>query len=93
MLKKWTRFLNRNDNCLPKHGGVCSRQFEDIYLKLGERTTLKWHLDPVPTIYINAEGMFNYVDQQNVFLEAMFSIIVILFWGTYFYICVYNYCT
>ena len=55
LLKKWIRFLNRNDNTLPKHGGICAKHFEDKYMKIGERTTLKWDLNPVPSLYVNVD--------------------------------------
>lgn len=55
VLKKWIRFLNRNDNALPKHGGVCAKHFEERYLKIGERITLNWALNPVPSVYTNTE--------------------------------------
>lgn len=57
LLEKWIRFTNRKDHSIPKHGGVCSLHFEDKYLKEGQRTTLKWDLNPIPTIHTNIEGM------------------------------------
>ena len=54
-MKKWIRFLNINDNALPKHGGVCAKHFEERYLKIGERITLNWALNPVPSVYTNTE--------------------------------------
>ena len=55
LLKKWKRFLNRNDTFLLKNGGICANHFEKKYLKIGQkRNTLKWELRPVPTIYTNS---------------------------------------
>ena len=39
------------------HGGICAKHFEGKYLKVGNRTTLRWDLDPVPTIYSNKEAI------------------------------------
>ena len=34
-----------------KNGGICSKHFEDKFLKPGKRTTLRWDLNSVPSIY------------------------------------------
>ena len=59
LYKKWLRFLNRKDSEAgslkkwepTKYTGICSKHFEPKFLKIGKRTTLKWELNPVPTIY------------------------------------------
>ena len=52
--KKWIKFVNRKD-WLPddyNYSGICAKHFEPQFLTIGaERTTLKRHLHPVPTIY------------------------------------------
>ena len=42
------RFINWEPT---KYTGICSKHFESKFLKIGKRTTLKWELNPVPTIY------------------------------------------
>ena len=34
-----------------KNGGICSKHFENKFLKTGKRTALRWDLNPVPSIY------------------------------------------
>ena len=51
LITKWMRFMNRIDNNLPKHSGICAKHFKEEFLKIGDRMTLRWDLDPVPTIY------------------------------------------
>ena len=34
-----------------KNGGICSKHFQDKFLKPGKRTTLRWDLNAVPSIY------------------------------------------
>jgi len=53
--KKWIRFVNRKDWTVPKHSGICAKHFEEKFLKTGKRTTLRWELQTVPTIYPDAE--------------------------------------
>ena len=43
--------MNRIDNNLPKHSGICAKHFKEEFIKIGDRMTLRWDLDPVPTIY------------------------------------------
>ena len=51
LLSRWTKFINRKDWMPGKNGGICSKHFEDKFLKPGKRTTLRWDLNPVPSIY------------------------------------------
>lgn len=46
----WIRFVRRED-FNPKHSGICAKHFEEKFLKRGKRVTLRWELNPVPTIY------------------------------------------
>ena len=34
-----------------KNSGICSKHYEDYFLKVGKRTTLRWELNPIPIIY------------------------------------------
>ena len=55
--KKWIKFVNRNNWVPPNHGGICAKHFESKFLKVGKRTTLRWDLEPVPSIYTNTEAI------------------------------------
>ena len=46
----WIRFVRRKD-FNPKHSGICAKHFEEKFLKRGKRDTLRWELNPIPTIY------------------------------------------
>ena len=39
-----------------KNGGICSKHFEEKFLKTGKRTTLQWDLNPVPSIYLDSSN-------------------------------------
>ena len=51
------KFVNRKEWQPTKNSGVCSKHFEEKYLKNGVRTTLRWELNPVPSIYPNLDGV------------------------------------
>ena len=51
LLSRWTKFINRKDWVPCKNGEICSKHFENKFLKTGKRTTLRWDLNPVPSIY------------------------------------------
>ena len=53
----WIKFVNRKEWQPTKNSGVCSKHFEEKYLKNGVRTTLRWELNPVPSIYPNLDGV------------------------------------
>ena len=48
LLSRWTKFINRKDWVPGKNGEICSKHFQDKFLKPGKRTTLRWDLNPVP---------------------------------------------
>ena len=63
-MKNELRFLNRKEESPKgytgtavklwkpgKNSGICSKHFEEHFLKVGKRTTLRWELNPIPTIY------------------------------------------
>ena len=43
--------MNRRDWAPTRRSGVCSKHFEEKFLKVGKRATLRWELQPVPSIY------------------------------------------
>ena len=52
---RWIKFVNRKDWEPSSSSVVCSKHFEDKYLKKGEqgkRFRLKKKLKPIPTIYL-----------------------------------------
>lgn len=49
--KRWVRFVNRESWHPTKHSVICLLHFEDIYVKHGKRKSLKWNINPVPTVY------------------------------------------
>ena len=48
--RKWIRFVNRKDWALTRRSGVCSKHFEEKFLKVGKRAASRWELHPVPSI-------------------------------------------
>ena len=55
--RKWIRFVNRIDWASTRRSGVCSKHFEKKLLKVGKRATLRWELQPVPSIYSDNESI------------------------------------
>ena len=55
--RKWIRFVNRIDWASTRRSGVCSKDFEKKLLKVGKRATLRWELQPVPSIYSDNESI------------------------------------
>ena len=49
--RKWIRFVNRRDWAPTRRSGVCSKHFEEKFLKVDKRAMLRWELHPVPSIY------------------------------------------
>ena len=43
--------MNRRDWAPTRHSSICSKHFEKKFLKVGKRATLRWELQPVPSIY------------------------------------------
>ena len=55
--KKWIRFVTRGDWAQTRRSGVCSKHFEEKFLQVGKRATLRWELQPVPSIYSDNESI------------------------------------
>ena len=55
--RKWIRFVNRRDWAPTRRSCVCSKHFEEKFLKVGKRATLRWELQPVPSIYSGNESI------------------------------------
>ena len=51
LLIKWERFTNRRDWRPTKHSVLCDLHFDEKFISRGKRCTLKWDMQPVPTIY------------------------------------------
>ena len=43
--------MNRKDWAPTRRSGVCSKHFEEKFLKVGKRATLRWELQPVSSIH------------------------------------------
>ena len=55
--RKWIRFVNRRDWAPTRRSGVCSQHFAEKFLKIGKRASLRWELQPVPSIYSGNESI------------------------------------
>ena len=55
--RKWIRFVNRRDWAPTGRSDVCSKHFEEKFLKVGKRAELRWKLQPVPSIYSGNESI------------------------------------
>ena len=50
--RKWVRFVNRSEWKPTSNSVLCEKHFEKHFISRGkEKSTLKWSLNPVPTIY------------------------------------------
>ena len=49
--KQWIRFVNRRDWLATKPSALCELHYEERYLWRGEKCTLQWLINPVPTVY------------------------------------------
>ena len=50
--KKWIRFVNRINWKPTQHSVLCKHHFEKHFISRTQKGDhLKWHLNPVPTIY------------------------------------------
>ena len=49
--------MNRRDLAPTRGSGVCSKHFEETFLKVGNQATLQWELQPVPSIYSGNESI------------------------------------
>ena len=54
--EKWIHFVNRK-HWTPKNSGICAKHFEEKYLKQGLHTSLRWDLNPIPSIYSTADSV------------------------------------
>ena len=55
--RKWIRFVNRRDWAPTRRSDVCSKHFEEKFLKVGKRAILRWELQRVPSIYSGNESI------------------------------------
>ena len=55
--RKWIRFVKRRGWASTRRPGVCSKDFEEKFLKVGKRATLRWESQPVPSIYSANESI------------------------------------
>ena len=51
LLEKWIKFVNRVNWKPTKHSIICVKHFEEEFISQGKRMTLKWKLQPIPTIH------------------------------------------
>ena len=49
--RQWMRFCNQKSFHIKHKSGICTKHFDAKFVKEGERKTLKWELDPVPSNY------------------------------------------
>ena len=49
--KQWIRFVNKRDWLATNRSMLYELYFEDKYLRRCEKCTLKWLMNPVPTVY------------------------------------------
>ena len=61
MKEKWIHFVNRKHWTPTKISGICAKHFEEKYLKQGLRTTLRWDLNPITSIYSNRDSILRSV--------------------------------
>ena len=50
LLEKWIKFVNRVNWKPTKQSIICMKHFKE-FISRGKRMTLKWKLQPVPTIH------------------------------------------
>ena len=55
--EKWIHFVNRKHWTPTKKFSICAKHFEEKYLKQGLCTTLRWDLNPIPSIYSNTDSI------------------------------------
>ena len=51
LLPEWIRFCNQKSIHITEHVGICTKHFDDKFVKEGKRKTLRWELHPIPTKY------------------------------------------
>ena len=50
--REWVRFCNRKRAFdITNNSGICTKHFEERFVNDGERKTLKWMLNPIPSKY------------------------------------------
>ena len=50
---KWLKSVSRKSSLPIKNSGICAKHFKERFLKKGLRTTLRWVLNPLLTLYCN----------------------------------------
>ena len=54
LLSRWIKLVGKTDWAPTNASVFCENHFKEEFLKRGKRTTLKWDLNPVPTIHNKA---------------------------------------
>ena len=54
LLKKWTDFINKKNWTPTARTVLCEKHFTQDFIKRGQRTTLKWDINPVPSVQSSA---------------------------------------
>ena len=47
----WIRFVNKRNWQATEHSKLCELYFEEKYLRRGEKCTLQWSMNTLPTVY------------------------------------------
>ena len=55
--EKWIYSVNRKYWTPTKNSGICAKHFDEKYLKQRLRTTLRWDLNPISSIYSNTDSI------------------------------------
>ena len=56
---RWVEFVNADEDKSLESLGVCILHFEQKYVTIGKRATLKWELNPIPTIVHAMDPLVN----------------------------------
>ena len=51
LLQEWMKFVNRNNWTPTKNSVICEFHFEEHLINKGQRWTLKWKSNPIPSIF------------------------------------------
>ncbi|MEO2160645.1 MAG: THAP domain-containing protein, partial [bacterium] len=69
LYQQWIKFVVGDDGCAPLGSkGICILHFEKKYVNMGKRATLKWNMNPIPSIYQpneNTDDLINTFNELN----------------------------